>query len=274
MQNSFKAQVINYMDYVTRIHLNIKEAPNRRALIDYCLNSPKQCLAIGWSSVYDGKTNINNYEDFYSAIKEKPERINHVLNVFRNTKPDDLFWTRDLNGDYWICRVLGKAEAYYSEEFKTGAIIPVKAYKFGMQVPGEIKASFNRPRGGTAQEIKDASIVEYSKYIYNKLSGSNYFEYNETKGDLLDNLPDFDLEELVICYLQIVKNYYVLSNSIANKSTTIKMECELTSRNKESLQKAVVRLKAEKAKESTLWIISFTPTTATLFIYSHRILKI
>ena len=44
--------------------------------------------------------------------------------------------------------------------------------------------------------------------------------YNHLEGSILDNLPDFDLEELVISYLQIKKNFYVLSNSIANKSTT------------------------------------------------------
>lgn len=60
---------------------------------------------------------------------------------------------------------------------------------------------------------------------------------------LPDNLPDFDLEELIISYLQIAKDYYVLSNSIANKSTTIKIECELFSRNVNKREKAVVQVK-------------------------------
>lgn len=53
---------------------------------------------------------------------------------------------------------------------------------------------------------------------------------------------------LVIAYLQIDKNFYVLSNSIANKSTTIKIECELISRDKGNIKKAVVQVKGGKTK--------------------------
>ena len=43
--------------------------------------------------------------------------------------------------------------------------IYIEAYKIGIEVPGQIKASFNRPRGGIAEDIKDEIIVEYSKYL-------------------------------------------------------------------------------------------------------------
>ena len=117
-----------------------------------------------------------------------------------------------------------------------------------MQIPGQIKVSFNRPRGGIAEGIYDEIIVEYSKHIYNKLSGINKYEYNQLSGSILDNLPDLELEELVIAYLQIKKNFYVLSNSIANKSTTIKIECELIGRDKNNKKKAVVQVKGGKTK--------------------------
>ena len=45
-------------------------------------------------------------------------------------------------------------------------------------------------------------------------------------------------------YLQIKHNYCVLSNSIANKSTTVKIECELMSRAVGDKRKAVVQVKA------------------------------
>ena len=66
---------------------------------------------------------------------------------------------------------------------------------------------------------------------------------------MLENLPDFDLEELVIIYLQVQGNYYVLSNSIAKGSTTIKIECELMSRDINRKEKAVVQVKGGKKKE-------------------------
>lgn len=94
----------------------------------------------------------------------------------------------------------------------------------------------------------DEIIVEYSKHTYNILSEMNKYKCNHLEGSILDNLPDFDLEELVIAYLQIKGNFYVLSNSIANKSTTIEIECELISRDKENKKKAVVQVKGGKTK--------------------------
>ena len=42
--------------------------------------------------------------------------------------------------------------------------LPVEAYNFGMQVlTDKIKSSFNRPRGGTVERIRDGIIIEYSK---------------------------------------------------------------------------------------------------------------
>ena len=237
------------MEYVTRI--NLKTSTNyRKELIEYCLLSKQQNLAIGWSCVYKN-SDFSNFEDYYYAVKEyahnNSKRLNHVLNILWYTNKDDLFWTRDLDGNYWICKATDKAIPKCNEKLDIGAVIPVKAYNVGMQVPGIIKASFNRHRGGTAEKISDSSIVEYSKYIYNKLSKTDCYSYNKNNGTLFDNLPDFDLEELIISYLQIKNNYYVLSNSIANKSTTIKVECELISRDKNNPQKAVVQVKGGKS---------------------------
>lgn len=234
-------------DHVTRINLKT-DCEDRSQLIDFCLHGDKQYLVIGWSYIYEKGIEINNYQDFYYAVKDDVSRINHAFNVFWEAEDDDLFWTRDLEGNYWICRATGPAQIKYDASMDIGAVVPVSAFKVGMQVPGQIKASFNRPRGGIAEGIYDAIMVEYSKHIYNELSGKKRFECNPMEGSILDNLPDFDLEELVIAYLQIVKNFYVLSNSIANKSTTIKIECELISRDKDKKRKAVVQVKGGKSK--------------------------
>ena len=121
-----------------------------------------------------------------------------------------------------------------------------------MQVPGQIKASFTRINGSTAGYIRDGIIVEYSKLVFNQLSQSNYYQVILYVGGLLDNLPDFDLEELVISYLQVKENYYVLSNSIAKNSTTIKIECEMMSRDVENPRKAVVQVKGKKQESLML----------------------
>ncbi|MBP3871958.1 MAG: hypothetical protein J6E46_13400 [Faecalicoccus sp.] len=230
---------------VTRIHLKTdceKHGGTREDLIDFCLGNDKpQYVAIGWSNVHDQDV-IKDYESYYNAIQTP--RKNPVLNVFKGTHKGDLFWTRDLDGFYWICRAEGEARTEYDSDLDIGAVIPVKAYKVGLEVPGQIKASFNRPLGGTSERIHDKLMKEYSKYVFNEASGNPAYEIKKVKEDVIDNLPEFDLEELVIIYLQVKEGYYVLSNSIAKKSTTIKIECELMSRNKNNPRKAVVQVKA------------------------------
>ncbi|EQC65258.1 hypothetical protein HSIVP1_1406 [Veillonella parvula HSIVP1] len=155
-----------------------------------------------------------------------------------------------MNGVYWICRVIDTAKVYLNKTLDIGAILPVEAYEFGLEVPGQIKASFNRPNGGITEKVKGINIIEYSKSVFNQLSGKNYYGINlNITNDLIANLPDFELEELVISYLQIVKGYYLLSNSIANKSTTVKIECQLISRDVNNVKKAVVQVKGPKASE-------------------------
>ena len=55
------------MEYVTRI--NLKTSTNyRKELIEYCLLSKQQNLAIGWSCVYKN-SDFSNFEDYYYAGK-------------------------------------------------------------------------------------------------------------------------------------------------------------------------------------------------------------
>ena len=235
-------------DYVTRI--NLKTATNQREkLIDFCLHNENQFLAIGWSCV-DFET--DDYSAFYDTVVAyvhgQKRRLNSALNIFKDACVDDLFWTRDLNGVYWICRVTEPAKAYLNKDLDIGAVLPVKAYAFGLEVPGQIKASFNRSRGGIVERLKDSTIIEYSKYVFNKLSRKDYYEVNlNIANNMIDNLPAFELEELVISYIQIVEGYYLLSNSIANKSTTVKIECQFISRDINNVKKAVVQVKAKQA---------------------------
>ncbi|MGP1488797.1 MAG: ribonuclease D [Peptoanaerobacter stomatis] len=242
------------MDQVIRFNLKT-DCKDRARLLEYCLNGRKQFLAIGWSYIYKEIENketkkIEKFQEFYDAVKEVVPRINHVFNVFLEVKKDDLFWTRDLDGYYWICRAIGEPKIKCDYDMDIGALLPIVAYKVGMDVPGQIKASFNRPNGGIAGKIKDNIIIEYSKYMYNLFSKTEKYDYKKIEGSILDNLPDFELEEMVIAYLQLEKNYYVLSNSIAKKSTTINIECEFRSRDKNNKQKAVLQVKG--GKDSTI----------------------
>ena len=260
-------------NYVVRLNLKT-DCNDRKELIDFCLNGKEQCLAIGGSYVYsEENVQIQSYSDYYYAIeKNKDGKLNSAMNVFWYAKQDDLFWTRDLNGYYWICRAKSEAKAYYGGDKDIGAIIPVEAYNAGMQITGQIKAAFNRPNAGTSQRIYDELIFQYSKYQFNKLSGKDYYSVEYIENDILANLPDFDLEELVILYLQIKYNYCVLSNSIASKSTTIKIECEFIPRNVEDKSKAVVQVKGGKSKSvNALDYESYVKDGYTVYLYAPHI---
>lgn len=235
------------MVYVARLHLKTNTC-HRQEMVDFCLNNSEQYVAIGWSRLSEGITS-DDFREYYNRIKQENGKANPAINIFRNAKVDDLLWTRDLNGNYWICKVKSPVKVVCDKRMDIGSLIPVEAYNFGMQVPGQIKASFTRINGGTAGYFHDEIIIEYSKLVFNQLSQSNYYQVIPYVGGLLDNLPDFDLEELVISYLQVKENYYVLSNSIAKKSTTIKIECEMISRDVENPRKAVVQVKGKKARE-------------------------
>ena len=148
------------MDYVARIHLKRNNDNVRKELVDFCLNGSKQYLALDWSRL-SSDIKKDDFQEYYNRIKEESGRANSAINVFRDTKADDLFWTRDLNGNYWICRVRSQVEVVCDEYLDIGAIIPVEDYNIGMQVPGQIKSSFNRPRGGIVERIHDEIIIEY-----------------------------------------------------------------------------------------------------------------
>lgn len=250
---------------VVRIHLKTggdEGGVDRKKLIDLCLhNKDSQYVVVGWSCAHDDAPfPVKSFDDYYKAVElwnqnEQRKyggvhRINAAINRFAETKENDLFWTRDLEGNYWICRAKGKAEAYYDSILDIGACVPVEAHKYGIEVPGQISASFSRARGGVAEALKDELIIAFSMNTFNKLSGRTVYTVPKVgNGDMLDNLPPFDLEELVISYIQIVEGYYVLSNSIANKSTTIKIECEFRSRDKNNPKRAVVQVKGGRDKE-------------------------
>lgn len=232
---------------VTRIHIK-PSGDDRNGLLQYCLdNAPKQFVVIGWSRIREVcKDKIRNFDDLWNCVKETTSKINPALNVFRFAKKDDLFWTRDFRtGEYWICRALDVANVdYYNTTWDLGAQIPVEAYCVGFSIAGQLLRSFNKARGGIVQTNFSNDIVNYSKYIFNKYSGKQHYNIEPIQGDIIDNLPPEEVEELVITYLQVKKNYYLSSNSIARKSTTPKIECVLFSRDKANPLKAVVQVKS------------------------------
>jgi len=258
--------------------INLKtDAKERKELINFCLLNPEiQSIAIGWSCVYpnDGKV-FSSYEEYYDNVKnyrqKQGKRMNAALNIFYDTNENDLFWTRDLNGYYWICRAKGGPLPMLNWDLDIGAIVPVEAYLSGIEVPGGIKATFTRANAGIAQKIDDQNLLNYSKYEYNRLSKTATFEVAAIENEsIIYNLQDFELEELVIAYIQIKYDYYVLSNSIASRSTTPGIECIFHSRRKGISDKAVVQVKGGKSSRLCAETFkSYLDEGYKVFLYAH-----
>lgn len=245
-------QINSSKDYVVRIHLKTS-CSYRARLIHFCLGNPRQqYLAIGWSFLSSGD---GDYQSYFDAVcryqKDHGHKKNPTHTIFAQAQENDLFWTRDLSGCYWICRAQGPARSFLDQELDIGAVLPVEAHQYGLEVPGQIKAAFNHPRGSTAQRIRDKVILEWSKAAFNACAGRAIYQVTPTAGSLLDNLPEFELEELVISYIQVQYNYYLLSNSIASHSTTVAIECEFRTRDPRCPGRAVVQVKGGRDRVLT-----------------------
>ena len=103
------------MDYVARLHLKTN-TDFRQEMVDFCLNNSEQYVGIGWSRLSEG-IKSNDFQEYYNRIKQESGKANPAINIFQNAKVDDLFWTRDLNGIYWICRVKSRAEVICDKLF-------------------------------------------------------------------------------------------------------------------------------------------------------------
>lgn len=230
-----------------RMHLKTEGILDRKELINFCIEENK--LAIGWSCLYE-EHNIENFKDYINVAQEVYKSIPSAINYFQNVQKDDLIWTRDLEGFYYICRVLNEAQSYCDFGNDIGSIIPVEKYKVDTNVPGKIVNCFCPSR--TIQRINDKSMHIYSKMLFNELSGKKIYDIEETQFDLLKMLHPLDLEELIICYLQIRYNYYLSKNSVANKDTTINVECELYSKDINNPYSVVVQVKSGEAEVDIL----------------------
>ena len=229
------------------MHLKRDDELTRENLFDYCITHGVLCF--GWCFLYrefgqaekkmNGEYKIDSIDSFIEAArdyylkKESKKTLNHSFDCFRGLKIDDLVWTRDPKGVYYLCRITGKPEHFYNKELDIGAIIKADIFKIGTSVPGVIFHRFSTANSPTIQRIANEyreNMLNYSQSLYNERTGTNHYEVRTIKYNLFSLLSGFDLEELVIDYLQVNYNYFLSKNSIAFRDTTVNIECELFSK--------------------------------------------
>jgi hypothetical protein len=119
---------------------------------------------------------------------------------------NDLCWTRDLDGIYYLGRVSSSWRYENDEPYRRADVVNVRDASWvtigtADKVPGTFLRRFIR--GPTVQCIKDPTTVTVSQLLYNRESGREVYKVSRMEDvDLYQLLSPQDLENLVAIYLQ------------------------------------------------------------------------
>lgn len=237
----------------------------------FCLE--KGIVGFGWP-VKDENTNLE-WKEYYRRGKEK---YNGAVKKHKGWKPavkalkervkiDDLIWTRDIQGIYYLGKITSDWRYEHSEEFKIADMVNIRScdwYKVGSigSVPGKVVNSFIPRR--TLQRINSKQIKLFSKYIFNKLSETDYFNLQKLKKtDIYSLVSSDDCEDILSIYLQMELDYILFPSSC--KSDTMHYEYEL----KHNLtgERAVVQVKNGKVD---LNVKNYTNIDAKVFLFTTK----
>ena len=207
--------------YVFRLH--IRPQGGARTMEDtfaYCIKN--DLLGVGWQ--------VDSTPESWDAYIKEAEQVHDNLQTPRYIKrwvsKGDLVWTRNTEGMYYLAQVKSGWEYWMGAEAIEKDIdianifrvefIPVKLDA----VPGKVVACFRPSR--TIQEVASAPAIEYTKYLWNKLSGRNDYIVNHgVASDIFELLDDEETEDLVFLYMQ-TKGWIIVPNS--RKKDTMSFE--------------------------------------------------
>jgi len=209
--------------YLFRIHIRPSGgSADMEKTFDYCLRNG--ILGVGWRLNSIKKT--TNWNEYFNEASTIHDNLSICKYIKKWVGKDDLVWTRDAGGQYYLSRVLSGWEYWMTQEaidldIDIANIFRVEFKKVQIdEVPGKVIACFRAPR--TFQGIDDEKAFEYSKYLWNVSSGKKIYEVNKSKfSDIFMMLDDEETEDLVFLYLQS-KGWYVVPNS--RKGDTMSFE--------------------------------------------------
>lgn len=209
--------------YLFRVHIRPQGGTaDSKESFAYCLK--EQLLGVGWRTESNQNTTV--WEEYLSEATLIHNDLNVCKYIKKWVSPNDLVWTRDTEGNYYLAKVLSGWEYWISQEAKEKDIDIANIFRCEIKkvdiddVPGKVVACFRPAR--TLQEIADSVAMEYSKALWNRLSNTDCYEIDKTKiSDVFTMLDDEETEDLVFLYLQ-TQGWYVLPNS--RKADTMSFE--------------------------------------------------
>jgi hypothetical protein len=208
---------------IYRLHIRPKGGKaSVKTAFNYCLEHG--VLGVGWR-ITDSIDEIS-WEEYSSQAKQQFPNIDTVNYLKTRIKPNDLIWTRDALGDYYLAKVRSEWKYYNTieaneEDIDIANVVEVDFIKIPTnEVPGKVIACFRATR--TLQAINSEFVSEYSKYIWNKKSDKNIFnDITIKQNNIFDFIDSEELEDLVFVYLQL-NNYIIVPNS--RKADTMSYE--------------------------------------------------
>ncbi len=224
---------------VYRIHIR-PSGTNPKVSFAYCLK--EGVLGLGWGT--DSQSNNVSWEEYEAEAIEKygNNELSRVRYLKNNVKKNDLIWTRDTEGHYYLGKVESEWEYYSNPEAQDADIVNiVRCELIKVQsvddVQGKVVASFRARR--TIQAIRDETASHYSKYLWNKLSGVDFYSLpNKKYKNIFSFLGSEETEDVVFVYLQM-QGWIVIPNS--RKGDTMSYEFYLI--NRETKEKSIVQVK-------------------------------
>jgi hypothetical protein len=209
--------------YLFRIHIRPQGgSADMQTTFDYCLKHG--LLGVGWRT--PSGNNTKDWDTYFSEASEEYDNLQLCAYIRKWVGEDDLVWTRDPHGRYYLARVNSGWEYWTTEEAEANDIdianifrCTIKAVEPDM-VPGKVVACFRAPK--TLQEVADPKAREYSKHLWNSLSGEARYEIDAAVcSDIFMLLDAEETEDLVFLYLQH-KGWRIVPNS--RKADTMSFE--------------------------------------------------
>lgn len=227
---------------VFRLHIRPKGGlANHRFSFDYCLDNG--VLGLGWPLEIPPEFDLTweQYENL--AIKKYSKKdLSRVRNLREKVKTNDLIWTRDKGGKYYLAKVQSEWEYLDTENGRKADITNVvrcqiEPVPHADYVPGKIVAHFRAPM--SIQQVTEPTTTSYSQFLWNQLTGTEEYSVKpEGSDNLFALLGSETTEDVIFIYLQM-SGWLILPNS--RKADTMKYE--FVAINPSNYDRAVVQVK-------------------------------
>lgn len=198
--------------------LNIKTAASEN--VDprkFCIN--RNILGVGWPVDSEEEMTWDNYYKFGEEgyYNQGDKGWWPAVNAIKNRMQiNDLCWTRDWEGIYYLGRITSDWIYRDSSEYREADVVNIRECdwkKVGEidSVPGKVVNSFIPSR--TVQAVDDDSVRLYSQYLFNFLSEKHHYSLQSVSPDLFSLISSDDCEDIVGIFLQEEKGYRMIPSS-------------------------------------------------------------